>query len=222
MATQKVFSISGYIQRLTDLEKKEIPLALARALQGAGGIAKRMIQAEINGKVDRPTPFTERAAFGSRVQIGETSVFFGLKNAQGDYMQSLYEGGERRLRPFETKFRTKFGTKYLIPHESFPDRDSYGNVPLEALKTIMKHAQAKTGGYYYTKKQIRFRPLKGGESKESVPIFNMIGKERGVQYIPMLSLEEPTQAAIDALPGLFSDFLQSGFEQSERSGRYRR
>jgi hypothetical protein len=216
MATVKEISIDGFIQRLSDLEQKEVPLALARALQDSGQIAKAMIQAEINSKVDDPTPFTQKAAFGSSVQIGETSVTFGLKDFQGDYLFSMYQGGERKLRPFETKFKTKFGTKYLIPHGNTP-RDAYGNVPLAVVKQIMQDATNKTNGYYVTKKQIRHRP-KGGESK---PVYNLIRKEIGIAYIPQLSIEEPTKAALDAFPGLFVRYIESGFKNSEKTGRYR-
>ena len=201
---------------LNDIEKNEVPFALARALQDAGQIAKAMIQKEINAKVDDPTPFTQRAAFGSSVNKGETSVTFGLKDYQGDYLFSLYEGGERKLRPFETKFKTKFGTKYLIPHANTP-RDSYGNVPLEAVKQIMKDASDKANGYYVTKRQIRYRP-KGGES---TPVYNLIRKEIGIAYIPKLSLDEPTKAAVDAVPGLFKYYLDAGIKDSIRTGRYR-
>jgi hypothetical protein len=211
MATKTV-SIEGFINTLTDLEKKEIPFALARALQDAGQIAKKMIQTEINLKVNDPTPFTEKAAFGSSVNKGETSVTFGVKDIQGGYLYSLYEGGQRKLRPFETKFNGK----YLTPTVN-AKRDSYGNVPLEAVKQILADAKAKANGYYTTKKQIRYRP-KGGES---IALYNLIDNNRAPTYVPELSLQEPTQAALNAFPSLFTNYLDKGIENSMAKGRYR-
>ena len=220
MATRQI-NIDQFIEALDDLEKKEIPFALARALQDIGQIGKRAIQSNINNNVDNPTKFTRQAAFATKVQKGESSVTFGVKDYQGSYLFSMFEGGQRELKPFETRFsKTKQqGEQYLVPHPNTP-RDEFGNIPLALVKRIMEGAKERPGkfGYYMTKRQIRYRPAGG----ESTPVYNLRTKSEGFAYVPRLSIEPAIDASMDAFPDLFKQYLEDGIEDSLESGRYRK
>jgi hypothetical protein len=222
MATRQI-NIDQFIETLNDLEKKEIPFALARALQDIGQIGKRAIQANINNNVDNPTKFTRQAAFATKVQKGESSVTFGVRDYQGSYLFSLYAGGQRELKPFESRFAiaTKGGPKYLVPASGTDGlRDAEGNVPLALVKRIMEGAKERPGkfGYYMTKRQIRYRPAGG----ESTPVYNLRTKSEGFAYVPRLSIEPAIDASMDAFPDLFKQYLEDGIEDSLESGRYRK
>jgi hypothetical protein len=220
MATRQI-NIDQFIETLNDLERKEIPFALARVLQDIGQIGKKAIQANINANVDNPTKFTRQSAFATKVQKGESSVTFGVKDYQGSYLFSMFEGGQRSLKPFETRFSgtKQQGAQYLVPHANTP-RDEHGNVPLALVKHIMESARERPfkNGYYRTKRQIRYRPAGG----ESTPVYNLRTKSEGFAYVPKLSIEPAIDQAMEAFPSLFADYLRDGIEDSLESGRYRK
>lgn len=192
--------LNEFTQNLDDIDKKQIPFALSRALTKLGQIGKYMTQANINANVDNPTPFTQRAAFFQGpsgkpfVQKGETSVIFGVLPIQSEYLDAQYFGGSSALRPFETRFEGK----HLIP-TSNAQKDQYGNAPKAYIEKVLSDAKAKRNGYYMTKKTIRFRP-KGGES---VSVFNILDK--APVYGPQLSLTDAIDRVVDEWPSAFSE-----------------
>ena len=185
---------------LNDIEKNQIPFALATALTKLGKMGRDMTQDNINANVDNPTPFTQRAAFIQGpsgkpfVQKGETSVTFGVLPIQAGYLESQYFGGSSDLRPFETRFEGR----HIIPTSNAP-KNQYGNVPKAFITKSLSDAKAKRNGYYMTNKTVRFRP-KGGES---VKMFDVLDK--APTYKPQLSLDDAINTVIDAWPVVFAE-----------------
>ncbi len=190
--------LDQFTERLNEIDKKQIPFALARALTKLGQMGRDVVQQDINANVDNPTPFTKRATFvagpsgKAYVVKGETSVVFGLKPIQSGYLDVQYFGGSSALRPFETKFIGK----HLVATDN-AERDQYGNAPKAYIQRVLSDAKAKRNGYYMTKKTVRYRP-KGGES---LTVFNILDK--APTYTPTLSLDESIEVVLKAWPSVF-------------------
>jgi hypothetical protein len=198
-------------QDLNELQKNQIPFALARALTTLGRLGKAITQQNIDAKVDTPTPFTQRAAFtqgpsgDAIVKKGETSVTFGVLPIQAGYLEAQYFGGSSNLRPFETRFEGR----HLIP-TSNATKDAYGNVPKSFVAKALGDAKAKRNGYYMTKNTVRFRP----KGQESVKLFQILDK--APVYKPQLSLDEAIDSVIDAWPSVFTKELAFALNTAKR------
>ena len=166
-------------------------------------MGRDVVQQDINANIDSPTPFTKRATFvvgpsgKPYVVKGETSVVFGLKPIQSEYLDAQYFGGSSALRPFETRFEGRH-----IVATSNAERDQYGNAPKAYIQKVLGDAKAKKNGYYMTKKTVRFRP-KGGES---ITLFNILDK--APTYTPTLSLDEAIEVVVRSWPSVFDRAFQ--------------
>jgi hypothetical protein len=195
--------LDEFTSNLTDLQKRQIPFALARALTKLGQIGAKATQADINANVDSPTPFTQRAGYSEGpttgtpiVKKGDTSVIFGVRPIQAEYLDAQYFGGSSALRPFETRFEGR----HVIPTSGAP-KDQFGNVPRAYIQQVLGDAKAKKNGYYMTKTAVRYRP-KGGDS---VKLFDILDK--APTYKPQLSLDEAIEKVVDAWPSAFNEAL---------------
>lgn len=194
-------TLTGDITALTDLEKEHVPFALARALQDVGQVGKKALNEELTSSFVSPTDFTKRGAFNTNVEKGETSVRVGVKDRQADYLDAEFFGGSRTQRPFESRLKTKFGTRFAVPTDAAP-KDKFGNVPPRLLKQMLKDAQAGANGYYLTDSTVRYRE-KG--SKESVRMFNLL--KNPPSYKQAFDLDSTSKAIAEAWPEAFDKRL---------------
>lgn len=205
--------LTGDVTALTDLEKEHIPYALSRALQDVGQVGKKKLNEELTSSFKSPTKFTQKGAFGTDVDIGETNVRVGVKDIQAEYLDAEFFGGNRTRRPFESRLKTKFGAKFAIPTENAP-KDRYGNVPPGLLKQMLKDAQASANGYYVTDKTVRFR-AKG--QKESTAMFNLI--DGAPKYNKAIDLDSTQKAIEEAWPGTFDKQLANAIANPKKKRR---
>jgi hypothetical protein len=206
-------TLTGDITALTDLEKEHVPYALARALQDVGQVGKKALNVELTSSFASPTTFTQKGAFGTNVEKGETTVKVGVKDRQAEYLDAEFFGGTRTRRPFESRLNTKFGTKFAVPTEAAP-KDRFGNVPPKLLKKIMADAQAKANGYYVTNTSIRYRE-KG--SKDSTKMFNLV--DAAPRYKPLFDLDSTTKAIEEAWPKAFNKQLTNAIANPKKKKR---
>ena len=103
------------VQReLTRIQRKQIPFATAKALTDVAKDAQKAVTAQIDTKLDRPTPFTRRAiGFKKADKIGLFSEVF-VKPIQSKYLQWQIFGGERKQQsnigvPTRNKKLNKYG-----------------------------------------------------------------------------------------------------------------
>lgn len=176
----KLKGLDEFSERLSKVDQKQIPFALARALTALGKIGRDRVQEDINQNVENGTAFTKRAAFfegrpnQSFVKKGDNSVTFGVRPIQSEYLDAQYFGGSSTLRPFESRFEGK----HLVPAYG-ADQGELKRAPQAYIKQVLGDARAKKNGYYMTKKTVRYRP-KGGESAalftmlDSAPTLSLI------------------------------------------------
>lgn len=203
-------TLTGDFSVLTRLEKEELPFALARALQDVGQVGKKALNEELTSSFASPTEFTQKGAFGTRVEKGETVVYVGVKDRQADYLDAEFFGGARKQRPYESRLKTKNGSKFLLPTE-FTPKDRFGNVPPKVLKQILKDAQSNANGYYISGKTVRYRAT--GE-KASNPLFVILDNDPS--YQKKISLESTEKAIVEAWPDAFRKRLDQGVANPKR------
>jgi len=103
---------------LSDIQRKQIPFATAKALTVTAAQAKKAIDVQLPKKLDRPTPFTRRAIGikAARKTLLQSEVF--VKDIQWEYLKYAIEGGTRR--PKKNAIATP-GSKTKL--------NKYGNMP---------------------------------------------------------------------------------------------
>jgi len=83
-------------RQMNDLQKKQLPFAMAKALTVTASDAKKAVDVQLPRKLDRPTPFTKRAIGIKRAskRLLQSEVF--VKDIQAEYLKYAIEGGTRR------------------------------------------------------------------------------------------------------------------------------
>jgi hypothetical protein len=136
------FDTESLTRQLTDIQRKQIPFATARALSSLGQKLAVIQQAETNKAIDRPTPFTQKQSIYSTQadKRGPFEVTVGYKQKQAAYLAPLL-GGERRQRPVE--IRAGGSVRYVVPGQALErgvagiKLDQYGNVPRADLIDLL-------------------------------------------------------------------------------------
>lgn len=137
---------------LSDLEKKQMPFALAKALTKT---AQEVQEAEIKvmqSTLDRPTPYTLKSLYVKPATKTDLSsmVYFKDKSSAGkgnpaaNYIMPQVQGGQRNLKRFESALR-RIGVlpngMYIAPGSACP-LDGYGNIPAGFIVQILSYMRA--------------------------------------------------------------------------------
>ncbi len=137
---------------LTDLEKKQMPFALAKALTKT---AQEVQEAEIKvmqSSLDRPTPYTLKSLYVKPATKTDLSsmVYFKDKSSAGkgnpaaNYIMPQVQGGQRNLKRFESALRrigVLPGGMFVAPGSACP-LDAYGNIPAGFIVQMLSYMRA--------------------------------------------------------------------------------
>lgn len=163
-----------------DLEKKQLPFAIAKSLTKTAQDVKAESERQLERKLDRPTPFTRRA-FGLRraTKTRQVATVF-IKDIQAEYLEYAIEGGTRSP---ERKAN-------LVPVSIRLNK--YGNIPSKAKGRKIRALLAKpnvfqgtvrgvSGIWERTNKNTRLKLLiRFEDTVKYKPRFNFYGLARGV------------------------------------------
>jgi len=160
-------------RKMNDLQKKQLPFAMAKALTVTASDAKRAVDVQIPRKLDRPTPFTRRAIGIKRAskRILQSEVF--VKDIQAEYLKYAIEGGTRR--PTGKALATP-GSKVKL--------NKYGNMPGargkagKLLGNNKKYFSGKPKGMADAPAGIWQRMGKGGRKKLRL----IVAYEKQIEY----------------------------------------
>lgn len=150
--------IKAATQYLTDLERRQIPFATARALNTVAFNAMRAGREYLQANIDRPTPFTVKSwyvrrkatktklvavvgwsDFVSQKRIGEGGKFAGAEY----YLSQHWTGGPRKMKAFERQLQRRGilpAGMQAVPGEAADDLgmiDRYGNMKGPVLVAIL-------------------------------------------------------------------------------------
>lgn len=138
---------------LTDIQKKQLPFATAKALTRTGQKIKEAEIAEMKSVLENPTPFTLKALqLRPATKQNLTAIvwfkdFAGKGNPAGQYLLPQIQGGQRKLKRSERWL----GNRYLVPGKSVK-LDKYGNMPKGQLTKALANTRALPDAAQHTRK----------------------------------------------------------------------
>jgi len=162
---------------MTDLEKNQMPFALAKALTKTAQDVKEAEIKQMPSYLDRPTPYTQNSLYVKPATKKDLTsmVYFkdrsgvGKGNPAANYIQPQVEGGKRNLKRFESALR-RIGVlpagMYVAPGEAC-QLDAYGNIPGSFIVQILSYFRAfGEQGYRANITDQRKASLKRGSKKK--------------------------------------------------------
>lgn len=183
---------------LNDLEKKQMPFALAKALTKTAQDVQSAEVKVMQSSLDRPTPYTLRSLYVKPATKQDLSsmVYFKDKSSAGkgnpaaNYIMPQVQGGKRNLKRFESALR-RIGVlpkgMYVAPGSACP-LDAYGNIPASFIVQILSYMRAfGEQGYKANITDKRKAALaKGSKRKQGFEYFVSYGKGTwsGRQHLP--------------------------------------
>lgn len=145
------FDIAGFVRDLSDVEKRQFPYALMRALNDTAFQTRQAWGEEMDRVFDRPTRFTRNAVLYKKAtkENFEAEVFIRDEALKGTppvkYLYWQAEGGQRRQKASE-RLLQRAGVlssgEYVVPGRGV-QLDAYGNVPTRMLSAILSDVQAR-------------------------------------------------------------------------------
>lgn len=131
------FDIRAFEKALTDLERRQLPFAVAMALNDTAQDASVAEAAALSQHLDRPTPFTKRAYQIERATKSKPYAIVKARPIQAAYLQYQVFGGRRSPK----------GQALVVP--SGAKLNAYGNLPKGAVKRALSQKNTfatKRGG----------------------------------------------------------------------------
>lgn len=147
------------IKGLSDLDKKQIPFAISKALNDTAFQAKDALVAQMRKKLDNPTPFTLRAVKIKKATKDRQYAFIYIDDTQAKYLDNMYFGG----------VKTPKKKAIVVPTKDVR-LNKYGNLTRNKVKNLLKSPNYFSGvvkGKGGTRSGI-FRKYKNGTVKQVI------------------------------------------------------
>ena len=129
------------------LRDRQIPYAIAGALNDVAEHARQDLVAEMEKVFDRPTPFTLRAFYTQKAGPRRLTAQVGIRDfapkgtPAWKYLEPNVEGGARRMKRFERALSALSGGQYIVPGRG-AKLDAYGNISRGQITQIMSRLGA--------------------------------------------------------------------------------
>jgi len=152
-------NINEVIQGLNDLEKKQIPFAISKALNDTAFQAQKALTAQLIKKLDNPTPFTRKAI---RVRKATKSRLYAevyVNEVQAVYLGRLYYGGVEKPKK-----------RALIKPTKDLKLNKYGNIANKKIQKLLNNPKYFAGTVEGKggKRSGIFRRYKNGRIKQII------------------------------------------------------
>lgn len=162
------------VQReISEWADREIPAALAAALNQTAKILREQLGRELNSVFDRPTPWIQRSPFMERATRGNLVATVGIRD-QGSrvtpakYLKEHFSGGARGSKPMERALRGAglLPAGWFVVPGAGVKTDAYGNVSKTTIARIISELR---GGGRRQQAGISFRlfVVRPGETRSS-------------------------------------------------------
>ena len=167
---------------MTQLEKRQLPFAMALALTRSAMQAKQYLRGEMKKRFDRPTNYTLNSLYvrpatkrnlAASVEIKDTAAT-SKGNAAAKFLSPQIEGGSRAMKGFELGLSGLTGGMFAMPSKQAP-LDQYGNLSLGQIRKIRSRLQSASGPGYdanigeRTRKQLRKKGLLNYQTRGKHP-----------------------------------------------------
>jgi hypothetical protein len=156
-----ISSTANDVIRKLEKQQKQVRFATALALTKTAQIAKRDVEAEMQRKFDRPTPYTMKSVFTKRATpaVLEASAFIkdiNIGGGQGlstaELLQHQFIGGKRAEKRSEWRFiqagLMSIG-EFLVPGKG-AKLDRYGNMSRGQMQQVMSQVRVGVDPYQYS------------------------------------------------------------------------
>ena len=130
-----------------ELRERQIPYAIAGALNDVAEHARQDIVANMESVFDRPTKFTLNAFYTQKAGPKRLTATVGIRDFAGKgtpawkYLQPQIEGGTRRMKRFERALAPLSGGQYIVPGRG-AKLDAYGNISRGQVAQILSRLSA--------------------------------------------------------------------------------
>ncbi|WP_243612940.1 hypothetical protein [Shimia aestuarii] len=118
-------NIDEFERSLTDFAARQLPFAVAQALNDTAEDVDKVWQEEIERQLDRPTPFSKRGTRRIRATKRRQVATVTLKTIQAEYLKIQVRGGVRR--PARRAILVPVGQR----------KNKYGNMPKGAVQRLL-------------------------------------------------------------------------------------
>lgn len=177
------FDIAGFVRDLSDIEKRQFPYALMRALNDTAYQTRQAWGEEMDRVFDRPTRFTRNAVLYKKAtkENFEAEVFIRDHALKGTpparYLYQQAEGGQRAQKPSERLLQRAgvLGSgEYIVPGRGV-QLDAYGNVPARLMNAVLSDLQARRDPQQRSTPQSRKRRSRRKDITKSAVYFYSYG-----------------------------------------------
>jgi hypothetical protein len=150
MAAIEIRGMDELLRGLNDLQKQQLPGALAKTLTELAFVAKNKVVVEMQTVFDRPTPFTLNSMNVVKATISEMRSKVTPKdplriNPDQHYLNPQVEGGRRWFKKFEARLY-KIGILpagyFTVPSTAGAKIDDYGNMSKGQIVQILAYFDA--------------------------------------------------------------------------------
>lgn len=147
MLTVKIEGLEELKRKLSDMGKKQVPFAAAKAITKTAKSAEKRLQADMAGAFKSASPFVRRATFSTSATKANLTATVGLKDqkpsggtAPAVLLKEHFTGGLRGNKPFE-KALIAMGVMpggYRAIPGSGMRLNAYGNPSREAIRRVLE------------------------------------------------------------------------------------
>jgi len=187
--------LNSLTKKLTNLEKKQIPFATAKALTETGKLIKKAEIEEMKSVFDRPTKFTLNSLFLKRATKKNQEVTVWLKDwahkgtPASKYLTPQISGGGRKLKGFEVLLNKRGilpNGYYTVPGKR-AKLDRFGNISKGQLNQILSYTRSQRDNAQNTKSETGRRSTKAKfivfEPRDGMPGGLWSMKYKGLQPV---------------------------------------
>lgn len=157
MLTVRIEGLDELKRKMSDMERKQLPFAAAKALTRCAQIAQANASMQIRQKLDRPTRYSMDMLFNKPATKTNLTAMLYVKDglggsitqktngkSQADVLGHLFTGGKREWKRFE-KLMHQAGimptNMSAIPGDAAP-LDAYGNIPRAFIVQLLAYFKA--------------------------------------------------------------------------------
>lgn len=192
--------LDAVIKNLDSIATKQVPFAVANALNKTAGMVQTYERMKMKSMLDRPTPHALRTLVidyaKKKTNKYEASVFFtddetnrfgGTPGA--NFMQPQVEGGQRNLKRFEHALRYRNilpANMFVVPGIGCP-LDAYGGIPVSVINQVISYLGARYKvGYNLETTDKKKTMLAKGSKRTGFGFEYFVSNGRGVngQHLP--------------------------------------
>ncbi|MEM9782802.1 MAG: hypothetical protein AAF899_10020 [Pseudomonadota bacterium] len=184
-------------RELSDIARRQMPFALAQAINRVGAAVKRAADRLLVRKLDRPTPFTRRAFRLSKARKSRPVATVFAMDRQAAYLATLEEGGTRQ--PARRALLVPVGQRV----------NRYGNLPRGSVGRAVADPRVFTGvprGKGANAAGIYRRTGRGGRGRLKL----LVAFEGVARYRPQLGfVHQSRRVAVRLLPAAVAGALDA-------------